>query len=405
MKRSLYPLVAGAALCAGDAADWTRFRGPNGDGVAPDAHLPSKLDASSIRWSAPLPGRGLSSPITVGDRVFVTSCTGGRQERLHVLCFEISTGALKWERQFWATGRTQTHEKISTAAPTPVTDGNAVYALFSSNDCVALDLDGNLLWFRGLGRDYPNASNSLGMTSALVAAEGVVIAQVESDSEAYVAGLDARTGTNRWRIDRPRRANWTSPTLATGGDGKTVAVVQSWKGLTAIEPSTGKTVWSYDDGAATTTSTTVSGGKLYVPSKGLTALEPGGDGKPVKQLWRAAQMRPGMASPVVIGDKAYILNDGGIISCADLSAEGKRLWQVRLKGEFSATPVAAGQFLYCISEDGLVQVVDTAAPGGAVVGELKLGGTIVGTPAIAGDSLFVRSDGNLWRIGGRSELP
>src|SRR6185436_7297544 len=126
-----------------------------------------------LAWKTDLPGRGLSSPIIIGDKIFVTSCSGPKQQRLHVLCFNASNGAKLWERQFWATGRTMCQPKMSVAAPTPASDGERIVAIFSSNDIVCLDLDGNLLWLRGLGRDYPNASNSVGMSSSLLLAGGV----------------------------------------------------------------------------------------------------------------------------------------------------------------------------------------------------------------------------------------
>ena len=402
MKRCFLVLPVVASLSLG-AADWPQFRGPLGDGIAADAKLPSNLEPRSVAWTAELPGRGLSSPVIVGDRIFVTATSGAKQDRLHVLCFNLADGTLRWERQFWATGRTMTHEKISGATPSPASDGKRIYALFSSNDCVALDFDGNLVWFRGLGRDYPNASNSLGMSSSLVVADGTVIAQVENDAESFTAGLDAKTGINRWKLDRPKRSNWTSPGLLRGPEGKTQILLQSSQGVTAVDPASGKTLWSYDEGASTVPSTTVSGGRLYVPSQGLTVLEPGPDGQAPRQVWRSAQLRPGTSSPLVVGDRVFTLNDGGILTCGD-AKEGGRLWQLRLKGPFSATPVSAGGLLYCVNEKGLVQVVDPSKPEGAVVSELDLGQVIIGTPSIAADSLFVRSDGRLWRIGRPASL-
>lgn len=411
MKQSLGTAVVTVLVTMGvaRAADWPQFRGPAGDGIAPGTRLPTKLEASSVVWTAKLPGRGISSPVIVGDRLFVTASSGARQDRLHVLCFRVSDGTLAWERQFWATGRTQTHEKISTATPTPASDGRHVYAIFSSNDCVALDLEGNLVWFRGLGRDYPNASNSLGMSSSLVVADGVVVAQVENDSESFTAGLDAATGVNRWKLERPKRANWTSPAVMTGTDGRRVVALQSSKGVTAVDPSSGRVIWNFDAGASTVPSSTVADGRLFVPSNGLTVLEPEGEGKPPRQVWKAAQLRPGTPSPVVVADRVFTLNDGGILSCAD-KADGRRLWQLRLKGPFSSTPVVASGVLYCVNEKGLVQVVDparvtdAAQPEGAMVSELDLGQVVIGTPSIAAGSLFVRSDGQLWRIGRTSAL-
>ncbi|HXG49034.1 MAG TPA: PQQ-binding-like beta-propeller repeat protein, partial [Methylomirabilota bacterium] len=378
-----------------------QFRGPAGNGVATEAALPTALDAARhIAWEIDLPGRGLSSPIIVGDRIFVTCASGPRQDRLHVLCFRAADGARLWERQFWATGRTMCHEKTSVAAPTPTSDGQRIFAIFSSNDLVCLDLDGNLLWLRGLGRDYPNASNSLGMSSSLVVADGTLVAQVENDSESFAAGLDVTTGTNRWKLDRPRSANWTSPVLLPHpSHGRTVVALQSGKGVLAIEPATGREVWNYTDGASTIPSSALGDGVLFVPSHGLTALKTDGASAAPEQLWRSNQLRPGTASPLVLAGRVFALNDAGVLNCGD-AATGQRLWQLRLKGPFSASPVAAGHHLYVCNEKGLLQVVDTTKPEGAVVGELDLRQTVLGTPAIAGGALYIRSDRKLWKLAG-----
>ena len=99
-----------------------------------------------------------------------------------------------------------THTKTSVAASSPASDGERIYALYSSNDLICLDLEGNLKWLRGLTSDYPNASNSLGMASSVVIAAGTVVVQVENDSESFAAGIDPDTGINRWKIDRPKKA-------------------------------------------------------------------------------------------------------------------------------------------------------------------------------------------------------
>ena len=391
-----------ALACLGSmhafAADWPQFRGPLGNGVSTEIRVPATLDLNSIAWASDLPGRGLSSPIIIGDRVFVTCSSGAKQDRLHLLCFSAATGKKLWERQFWATGRTMSHEKTCVAAPTPASDGKRIFALYSSNDLLCLDLDGNLIWLRGLTRDYPNASNSLGMSSSLTVIDGVVIAMIENDSESFTAGLDAATGINRWKLARPPMANWTSPMLLTSTNGPTQVLLQSGKGIVSVEPRTGRVVWSYTDGASTIPSATVSAGVVYVPSHGLTALVPAADGNSPKQLWRSSQLRPATASPLVVGQRVFTLNDAGVLTCGD-AGNGTRLWQLRLKGPFSATPVAAGTLLYCVNEKGLLQVVDTAAPEGAVTSEVDLGKTILSTPSIAHGSIYVRSDAKLWKLG------
>jgi outer membrane protein assembly factor BamB len=386
-----------AGYTALQAADWPQFRGPRGNGLSDETLVPTVLDLKAgPGWKVDLPGPGLSSPILVGDRVFVTCVSGLKQQRLHVICLNAADGSKRWERLFWATGRTMCEEKISVAAPTPASDGERVFAIFSSNDIVALDFEGNLLWFRGLGRDYPNASNSLGMSSSLVLAGGVVVAQVESDSEAFTVGLDLLSGLNRWKIDRPKKGNWTSPLVLRDGPAG-VVTLQSTKGVTAIEPATGKIVWEFTGGAAPIPSSVLSDGVLYVPSHGLVALQPGAAGQPPKQLWQSNRLRPGTASPIVVGDKIFVLSDGGILSCGG-TTDGTRGWQLRLKGAFSASPVAAGQFLYCVNEKGLVQVVDTAKPEGEIVSELDLGETILATPSIARGAIYFRSDAHLWKF-------
>lgn len=395
----LAALATSASLVA--HADWPHFRGADGSGAVPDAVLPTALDPKrSIAWETPLPGRGLSSPIIVGDRVFVTCSSGPKQARLHVLCFRASDGVRLWERQFFATGRTMCHEKTAVAANSPASDGQRVFALFSSNDLVALDLDGNLLWLRALTLDYPNVSNSLGMSSSLVVADGTVVAQVENDTQPLALGIDTATGVNRWRLDRPKMANWTSPILFTDpSTGQKVVGLQSGKGLLGVDPATGKELWNYAEGASTIPSSAAANGVLYVPSFGITAIKPGAPGQPPTQLWRANTLRPGTSSPAVFGDRVYTINGAGVLSCGD-AKDGKRIWQLRLKGPFSASPVMAGRFLYVPNEAGMLQVVDTSKPEGELISELDLGQTILSTPSISGNALFLRSDGKLWKVAG-----
>jgi len=388
-------LLADATLHAGD---WPQFRVPSGNGISDEAGLPTVLDANKeLAWKIDLPGRGLSSPIVVGERVFVTCSSGLKQQRLHVICFRTTDGSKLWERQFWATGRTMCQPKTCVAAPTPASDGEHIVAIFSSNDAVCLDLDGNLLWFRGLGRDYPNASNSVGMSSSLVVVNGVVVAQVESESEGFTAGLDVLSGLNRWKLERPKKANWTSPVLLKSGNQQLVLLASS-SGVAAVEPATGKIVWDYSDGGPSIPSLATSDGVMFVPFHGLTALQRGLSGEKPIQLWQSTQLRPGTPSPLVLGGKVFLLNDGGILTCGE-TATGQRLWQLRLKGPFSSSPVAVRHFLYCVSEKGMVQVVDTSRPEGEVVSELDLGESILSTPAISRGAIYLRSDSRLWKFG------
>jgi outer membrane protein assembly factor BamB len=393
---ALFILPAAAA----HASDWPQFRGPSGNSISDDPGVPTKLDLKKdLAWRADLPGRGLSSPIVVGDRVFVTCCSGPKQQRLHVLCFSATDGSKLWERQFWATGRTMCQPKTCMAANSPASDGKRIVAIFSSNDAVCLDLDGNLIWYRGLGRDYPNASNSLGMSSSLVIAGDVAVAQVESQSEGFTVGLDLNTGTNTWKIERPHRSNWSSPILLKSG-ARDLVVLLSVTNVVAVEPATGNTVWESADGGSDVASAAITGGVLYTPTHGggIAALQLDASGQKPRQLWQSSQFRPAYASPVVLEGKIFVLTDAGIMACG-AAATGERLWRLRMKGAISATPVAAGHFLYCITETGVVQIVDITKPEGEVISELELGETILSTPAISRGAIYIRSDAHLWKFG------
>tara|TARA_R110002167_G_scaffold85566_3_gene231966 strand:+ start:906 stop:2114 length:1209 start_codon:yes stop_codon:yes gene_type:complete len=399
--KSIKLIIPVLAVCLCCGADWPQFRGPLTNNVSLSDAPPAKVDQESIAWTADLEGRGASGPIIVGDKVFLTSTTGFKQDQLHVLCFDLKTGKQLWDRQFWATGRTQCHNKMCVATPTPASDGQRVFATFSSNDVVCLDLEGNLVWLRGLSHDYPNASNSLGMASSPVVVGETLIVPVENDDDSFTTGLDVKTGIARWKIKRPRVANWTSPAiLKASPDTEPLVLLQSSEGVDAIYPQTGETAWQYEDGAGRIPSTTVGENTLFVPSNGLTALAPGSSSEPPKVLWSEQKLSPATASPLVYQKKVFTVNRAGVLTYASPQT-GEVIWRLRLKGPFSATPIAAANHLYLISEKGLLQVVQLGEKQGEVTGEVDLKETILATPAISDNSLFLRSDQHLWKISSR----
>ncbi|MCB1229381.1 MAG: PQQ-binding-like beta-propeller repeat protein [Verrucomicrobiae bacterium] len=379
-------------------ADWRQFRGPEGNGyVEGNENLPIELSQETMAWKVALPGRGLGSPIIVGDRVFVTAASGPEQKQLHVLCFDNADGSLLWQRNFWATGRTMCHNKTCVAAPTPASDGQHLYALWSSNDLICLDLEGNLIWTRGLTLDYPNASNSLGMASSPIVVGDTLVAQIENDSESFAAGFDLATGANKWKIDRPKAANWTSPVPMKSGE-QLVVALQSSEGILGVLPATGSEIFEFDKGAATIPSSAADGDTLFIPSNGLTAIKPSENGEKPTELWNESAQRPGTSSPLITDDRVYTLNSAGVLSAADLNS-GERLWRARLKGPFAGSPVASdNHHLYIFNEQGVGQCVDLSDPEGKIVSEIELGETILGTPSLSDNALYIRSDGHLWKF-------
>jgi len=197
-------LLAGlAGTAVAPAGDWPGFRGPGGGGVSTEKDLPVKWDKKEgLRYKVELPGRGLSNPVIAAGRVYVTASSGYRERRLHVLCLDEPTGKKVWERQFAATGNTGCHPMTNMAAPTPVTDGKVVFALFATGDVAAVARDGTLLWYRSLVSDYPGIANQVGMAASPVLAANVLVIPMESAVDSFIAGVDARTGKNRWKVKR-----------------------------------------------------------------------------------------------------------------------------------------------------------------------------------------------------------
>ena len=175
-----------------------------------------------------------------------------------------------------------------------------------------------------------------------------------------------------------------------------IAALQSSKGVLGVSPTTGSTLFNYSKGASTIPSGAADGETLIVPSRGLTALKPNAQGGEPAALWSQRTQKPATASPLITGDKYFFVNSAGVLTASDRKT-GDRLWRVRVTGPFSSSPVAADNgHLYLFSEKGVGQVVDISGEEGEVVSEIELGETILGTPGIADNALYIRSDQSLF---------
>lgn len=395
MRRIITLLVCFSGCLLFCGADWLQFRGSQSNSVAPDAKAPIQWsEEENIAWQVELPGRGPASPIVVGDRVFVTCSSGYHDNRMHILCFSTDDGSQLWHRQFWATGRTISHPTTCIAAPTPASDGEAIYAFFASNDLVCLDLDGNLRWYRGLAYDYPKAGIDVGMSSSPVIAGDVVVVQIENQGDSFAAGIDRATGESIWRVQRPDIDNWSSP-IAVKSDKGDIVLLQSPTGVTALEADSGEELWTITETCNAITSSVAVDGRLFLPAGGITAIDLAYASAPTI-AWSENRLNPGSASPVVHEGCLYIINRAGVLNCGSVD-DGTLLWQTRLQGTMWATPVLVGEHLLCINQDGLAQAVHLGEEG-EVVATSELGETIQATPAVIDDALFIRSDNHLWKI-------
>lgn len=374
------------------AGDWPQFKGANGTGVSDEKDLPVTWGKDKgVKWKAELPGRGVSSPVVAGGRVYVTCSSGPRDDRLHVVCFDVASGKQLWHRQLQGTGGTACHPKTCMAAPTPVADETGVYALFATADLAAFDKDGNLRWYRSLVGDYPTITNQVGMASSPILVKDRVIIPMDNEGDSFLAAVDTKYGKNVWKAERPKGVNWVTPLVRESG-GKTEVLFAGGKGLTAYDAASGEQRWEYKDAPGSIPTATLDGDMLYYPGGGVTGVKLGDKGVTGEPTVRA-KVKGGSASPLVYHGKIFTVDgQNGFISCAD-AATGKLLYDERTKGApYSASPVAGDGKVYCLNEAGVTTVLNADSATADVLSTNDLGGETPATPAISGGRLFIRTD-------------
>jgi outer membrane protein assembly factor BamB len=426
------------------AANWPQWRGPSGLGVSDESGLPTTWSArENIAWSAALRGLGSSSPIVWGDQVFVTSQVGrtrlqpgphpmlarddatlvmrekpigGRRDDptagadpafLIVESFSRSDGRRLWEYRVEARGPfPDLHEKHNLATPTPVTDGERLFAWFGTGQIAALDLRGRVVWEKHLGQDYSPFDINWGHGSSPVLYKDLVILLCDHESASYLLALDARTGTLRWKADRGQgRASYSTPLVVPGPEGDEL-LVNSSERIDGYDLATGELRWYADAPRQTPIPSAVFHEGLIYITRGYRnspymALRPGGRGDVSAShvVWRAPGGGSYAASLVHYEGLLYFTNDVGVLTCADAKT-GQRVWQTRLDGVFFASPVAADGKIYFASETGETIVVK-AGRVAAILARNDLGERLVASPAISKGQIFLRSDGRLFTIGSR----
>ena len=423
MRSSIAMLVTvlGLAALPSWAADWTRFRGPNGSGLAPDADVPATWsDTQNLQWKTALPGRGSSSPIVCGERVFVTSYSGygdgstdGSLDKLrrHLLCLERQTGKILWDKTVAAELPEDPYAGYLTehgyASSTPVTDGERVYAFFGKTGVHAFDFTGRQLWQVNVGRQSSNRRWGSGASPLLYKNMVIVNAAEESRS---LRALDTLTGKEVWQAASDRlELCFSTPALVDGGGGRTDLVVAVPDELWAFNPDTGKLRWFAQTGIGGNVSPSVvaSDGVLFAtggfPQTGTVAVRGGGKGDVTRTnvLW-SSEVASYVPSPVVQGGHLYFVSDRGVATCLDVKS-GQVVYKEALPGITStgrggkpvyASTLLAGKHLYAVTRRKGTFVLN-AAPQFAVVAQNSFTGDdsdFNATPAISGNQIFLRSN-------------
>ncbi|MGI9519666.1 MAG: PQQ-binding-like beta-propeller repeat protein [Pirellulaceae bacterium] len=396
-------LTCGLAAMQSVSADWWSFRGTGGTSSADAGAVPVEMtEEKNLAWKTEMPGRGPSGPLVIGDRVVVTCSSGDKQDQLYVVCVDANSGDEIWQRRFWATGRCFCHPLSANAAPTPCTDGEYIYAFYSSSDLICLDLDGNLKWCRGLGVDHPKAFHDTGMSSSPAVFGDVVVCQVENQGDSFATGIDRHTGKTLWEIPRDADASWASPLIFNTGDGaRPLCLLTSGSRATVVDVATGETVWEKEGRGNPIPSAAVVENRLFVPIDGTTAVDFDSQGN-FSEVWNSSRIAPGSPSNVVHNNSIYSIGRGGVLSCAD-TGSGERVWQARVGGQHWTTPLVANDHMYLFAQDGNVSVVQLSGDfedhNDRIVHTHEFADEVfLGSPAATDGAIYMRSDKYLYKF-------
>lgn len=337
------------AVGAPARSNWPQWRGPGNSGVSPEKDLPTEWsDSKNIDWKTPIPGRGHSSPVVWGKRIFLTTSLEGpvvpgagavkhmiqgkeflhpdsvgadRSYTLRVLCLDSETGRILWERTAYeGTAYDNRHRKNSYASPTAVTDGRHVYVFFGSEGLYCYDFNGKLVWKTSLGGI---ATMGMGAGTSPVLYENLVILQCDQDTGegSFIAAVDKKTGKQVWKVSRKDPTSWATPILIRTTQ-RTELVASGSETVTSYDPATGKELWRAKGVQSNAIPTPVTNGEMVFvsagyPAKRVLALRLGGSGDLTDTpglAWKYDKGTAYVPSPILYGELLYLMTDKGLLT-------------------------------------------------------------------------------------------
>lgn len=430
-------ILVPTSLKAASNDDWPRFRGSSATSTLEERSFPGTWSkAENVAWKVELDGSGWSSPIVVGNQVFLTSAidpdnegpsgmsegardpsTFGRgaapegELTFELACYDLRTGEPIWAQQAGkCTPKFPVHRSNTFATETPATDGERVFVTFGGlGHLVCFDLDGEELWRVDTG--VYKTGNNFGWGTSLVCHNGLVFLQNDNEESSFLAAFDAESGEERWRAKRGNGTSWGTPVIWTVND-RTSLVACGPDTVIAYDPETGEEHWHLDGmGGSFTSSPTFDDEFIYFGNSGPMSRGPlmAVSGEATGRLdanakdsemiaWRAERSGPGFASPLLYGGLIYILGSSNVLACHD-AVTGEQLWRERVPNavQVVASPWVAGGELHIMDEEGTTVVLASGREF-EVLRTNNLEGLFWGTPSVAGDSLLIREARALYCI-------
>jgi outer membrane protein assembly factor BamB len=447
MKRFIAGLLLSTVVCliavfalgsqGGEAkgGNWPQWRGPEGQGVSVETGVPTEWSATkNIKWKTPIAGRGHSSPIVWGKRIFLTTALDGEvipgakpgvthkmadgsdfvhpdavganlKHTFKVIALDRETGKILWERvAYEGAVYDSRHKKASFASSTPATDGKYVFAFFGTEGLYAYDFNGKLIWKQSLGK-IGTASVGYGVSPVLY--KNLVIMQCDdSGMNSFIAAFDKKTGKEVWRVARKVDVTWSTPVLVHTAK-RTELIASAAEAIIAYDPATGKELWRHEGLKSNAVNTPVVSQDLVVvtsgyPAKIALAIRAGGSGDITgtpQLVWKYNKGTAYVPSPILYGDYLYLMTGNGSITGLEAKT-GKVLYEaarVPKPAAFMASPVAFEDKILLTSEEGDTYVIKAGAKH-EVLRTNSLGEPVYASPAIADEKLFIRGEKHLYCI-------
>ncbi|PYR56419.1 MAG: hypothetical protein DMF91_21945 [Acidobacteria bacterium] len=421
----------------GNGSNWPQWRGPGGLGVSTETGLPTQWSpTTNIVWKTAIPGRGHSSPIVWGDRIFLTTSfkgelVPGRKAPVHpdfnnrpgyvhpdavdieykhavkVIAIDAANGKIVWERTAYDGLMYDDHHRKNTyASPTMAADGRLAYAFFESLGLYAYGFDGTLKWHSDLGGVI---KAGLGPGTSPVLYEDLVILQCDQEMGAgsFIVALDRASGKEVWRTARTNRRSWATPLLVRAGDHDEL-VASGAESVIAYDPATGKERWRANGTQSHPIPSPVAGHGLVFMTAGsqakrALAIRLGGTGNLTDSpsiVWRYNKGTAYVPSPILYGKYLYLMTDTGLLTCLD-AVTGERMYEggrVPVPATFTASAVAFDDRIFLTSEDGDTFVIK-AGPAHEVLRTNSVGEPVYASPAIANGRIYIRGEHHLFAIG------